>query len=88
MGRHGRRPASSDSGTVALKAVPGRISLYPRPGESAVQKAAWVGRSWTLNRVLAADDRLFGLMPYDCEVGSKPALDPRTGRRRGRRATA
>lgn len=73
-----------DTGTVGLKVVPGGIGLYPRPDETPQQKAAWLDRSWELFRVMAWDDRLFGRMPYDLEIGSKPAIDPRTGRRRGR----
>lgn len=68
--------------------VPGGIGLYPKPGETADEKARWLDRSWTLFRELSMDDRLFGRMPYDAEIGSKPAIDPRTGHRRGRRVTA
>lgn len=32
--------------------------------------------------IRAADDRLFGRMPYDRESGSKPSIDPDTGERR------
>lgn len=32
--------------------------------------------------VVAADKRLHGQYPYDNEPGSKPAIDPSTGRRR------
>ncbi len=84
MGRHGR-PRISDPATVGLQVPAGGIGLYPRPDETAEDKAAWLDRSWVLFRQLAMDDRLFGLMPYESEVGSKPAIDPRTGARRGRR---
>lgn len=82
MGRHARMRAGGDTSTVALHAV-GGIGLYPRPGERPEDVAAWVDRSWSLFRGLAMDDRLYGLMPYESEVGSKPAIDPKTGRRRG-----
>jgi hypothetical protein len=32
--------------------------------------------------VVAADKRLFGEYPYDCEPGSKPTIDRSTGKRR------
>lgn len=85
MGRHGRA-AIVDTGTMGLMIAPGGLGLYPTPDETAEDKARWLDRSWTLFRELSWDDRLFGRMPYDAEIGSKPAIDPRTGTRRGRRA--
>lgn len=86
MGRHARQAdAGADVETLGFAVVPGMIGLYPLPGETAEDKAGWVDRSWTLFRWLSMDDRLFGLMPYESEIGSKPAIDPRTGRRRGKR---
>lgn len=82
MGRHAKA-GTADSATVALMVVPGGIGLYPSANETAEDKARWLDRSWTLFRELSMDDRLFGLMPYDAEIGSKPAIDPRTGCRRG-----
>lgn len=84
MGRHAR-PRIDDPATVGLKVPAGGIGLYPKPGEEAEDKARWLDQSWTLFRGLAFDDRLYGLMPYESEIGSKPAIDPRTGARRGRR---
>lgn len=87
MGRHAKT-AIADSSTVALHVVPGGIGLYPRPNETAEDKARWLDRSWTLFRELSMDDRLFGRMPYDYEVGSKRPIDPETGARRNRRVPA
>jgi hypothetical protein len=88
MGRHARETVTADRETVALQVMPGGLGLYPRPGETPEQKARWLDRSWTLFREMSWDDRLFGLMPYDLEVCSKPAIDRETGRRRGRSVKA
>lgn len=89
MGRHARQAgAGADAETVGFTVVEGVIGLYPLPDETPEDRAGWLDRSWTLFRGLAMDDRLFGLMPYESEVGSKPAIDPRSGRRRGRRGAS
>jgi hypothetical protein len=86
MGRHARRPqVDNDPATLGFQVPDGWVGLYPRPGELPEDVAAWVDRSWSLFRQLAMDDRLFGLMPYESEIGSKPPVDRDTGRRRGRR---
>lgn len=86
MGRHAR-PRMEDPATVGLK-VAGGVGLYPKPGEQPEDRAKWLDMSWALFRGLAMDDRLYGLSPYDAEIGSKPAIDPHTGTRRGRRRHA
>lgn len=83
MGRH-TRPRVGDPVTVGLRVPVGGIGLYPCPDETPEQAAEWLDRSWSMWRMVSMDDRLFARMPYDCEIGSEPAIDPRTGRRRGR----
>lgn len=86
MGKHGRR-SPVEAGTMKLRVMPGGVGLYPRPGETPEQTAEWLDRSWSAFRVVCADRRLFGLIPYDGErydraMSRTPALDPRTGQRR------
>lgn len=72
---------------MKLRVLPRGVGLYPRPGETPEQKAEWLDRSWSAFRVVCADLRLFGLMPYngeryERETFRSPPLDPRTGERR------